>query len=231
MTALRVIGGHQELSGSGQILHSQIDSFLSSASFVVATSTNATPAARVLVAGAGVSLTDDPGSGTLTIDASLSSVFQMIWNDTISGSIDGVNRIFGVTQTPVPASSLMLFYNGVKQRAGASSDFTLLGTTITFVAGNAPRSGSNLDAFYQYLSSSVPSFQMRWNDPMTGLVDGINRTFILAQTPTLSGSLLLFYNGVKQRDGSDFTISGNTVTFVVGNTPRAGSNVDATYQY
>lgn len=68
--------------------------------------------------------------------------------ETPSGDADGVNMVFGITNTPIPSDGLMFFVNGVLQRQGASYDYVLAGTTITMIS--SPGSGSNLLASYPY---------------------------------------------------------------------------------
>lgn len=82
-------------------------------------------------------------------------------------------------------------------------------------------------------SVSAGSQQISWNEIPTGMIDGINNTFQFLNAPFPTGAMMLFLNGVKQRQGidSDYILSGSFVTFVVSNTPRSGSNIDATYPY
>lgn len=70
-----------------------------------------------------------------------------------------------------------------------------------------------------------------WNEVVSGDIDGVNLTFALSQVPAPTTSLMLFVNGVKQRQGTgnDYTLSGNTITML--SNYRSGSNIDATYQY
>lgn len=46
----------------------------------------------------------------------------------------------------------------------------------------------------------------------SGSVNGSNTAFTLSDTPT-SGSLMLFLGGALQKEGSDYTLSGTTITF------------------
>lgn len=70
------------------------------------------------------------------------------WAETPSGSINDANVTFTLAQAPSPAASLMLFLNGILQRAGAGNDFTLSSATITFAT--APSTGDVLLAHYIY---------------------------------------------------------------------------------
>ena len=67
-----------------------------------------------------------------------------------AGTINGTNRIFTLAFAPAPAVSLVLYRNGVKQRAGV--DFDLAGSTITFrlvVGVPVPLTGDSLEASYR----------------------------------------------------------------------------------
>src|SRR4051812_41839659 len=70
------------------------------------------------------------------------------WNETPSGTVDGVNDTFTLADPPNPASSLMLFRNGVLQRGGGV-DYALTSATIVFAASEIPSTGDLLIATYQ----------------------------------------------------------------------------------
>lgn len=86
---------------------------------------------------------------------------------------------------------------------------------------------------------------LRWNSalvawqPVTfvdqetpaGSVDGVNVTFTLTGAPAPTAGLVLFRNGVVQASGIDYTIAGNTVTFVEAATPQVGDTLLAWYRY
>jgi hypothetical protein len=61
----------------------------------------------------------------------------------------------------------------------------------------------------------------------SGLINGINKIFTLAQLPA-SGSLHLYKNGLRQRPTIDYTIVGQTITFVIE--PNVSSNLLADYR-
>lgn len=71
-----------------------------------------------------------------------------IGNETPAGTIDGTNLEFELANEPLP-DSLQLFRNGLLLRPGSGNDYTTTGTTIAFVAGNAPATGDSLVAFYR----------------------------------------------------------------------------------
>ncbi len=68
-----------------------------------------------------------------------------VWNEVPAGAVNGTNLIFTLDAAPAPAASLMLFLNGILQRA-SGNDFTLDGDEITFLV--APPVNSVLVASY-----------------------------------------------------------------------------------
>ena len=63
-----------------------------------------------------------------------------------------------------------------------------------------------------------------------GTVDGTNAAFTLSATPTPSASLLLFRNGLLQKAGVDYSLTGSMVTFLAGSTPQPGDLLLASYR-
>ncbi|MCC7174343.1 MAG: hypothetical protein IT159_04030 [Bryobacterales bacterium] len=74
--------------------------------------------------------------------------------ETPSGSINGSNRLFTLSEQPSPPQSLLLFRNGVLQRQGL--DYTLSGGVITFATAATPQVGDLLTASYRLSESGGP---------------------------------------------------------------------------
>jgi hypothetical protein len=64
----------------------------------------------------------------------------------------------------------------------------------------------------------------------SGVVDGSNAAFTLSQAPAPASSLALYRNGVLQKAGLDFTLSGATITFAAEAVPRSGDILLASYR-
>ena len=64
-----------------------------------------------------------------------------------AGVVDGASAAFTITGIPFPVSSLHLFRNGLLQKVGF--DYTLSGSTITFVSNAIPQPGDTLLASYR----------------------------------------------------------------------------------
>ena len=64
----------------------------------------------------------------------------------------------------------------------------------------------------------------------SGAVDGINAVFTLSSTPNPPQSLILTRNGLVQKSGTDFALSGASITFVSAAIPRTGDLLLASYR-
>jgi len=62
------------------------------------------------------------------------------------GLINGVNRVFNLSQTPISNTSVLLMVNGLVQQQGA--DYSLNFGQIRFNGGSQPRADSSLLAYY-----------------------------------------------------------------------------------
>ncbi len=63
-----------------------------------------------------------------------------------------------------------------------------------------------------------------------GAINGANRWFTLTQIPSPPASLALFRNGLLQRPGVDYSLSGAGITFTAGTTPQPGDVLAASYR-
>lgn len=62
-----------------------------------------------------------------------------------------------------------------------------------------------------------------------GLIDGVNRVFLLSQIPISAMSVLVFVNGVEQSQGTNYSVSSQTLFFTPSSVPSVGSNVISYY--
>ena len=72
-----------------------------------------------------------------------------------------------------------------------------------------------------------------WNEVPSGLVNGVNRNFLLTKQPLTSGTAMVFRNGIMQEYGAtqDYTVSGFTVIFTTGSIPNSGvDKIRVSYQ-
>ena len=154
--------------------------------------------------------------------------YLFVDGETPAGTLDGSNTAFTLASLPTPVSSLELYRNGLVQTSGV--DYTISGRSVTFLAGSIPMATDVLQAFYRIVGSSGTVVFTDSETP-TGTTDGSNLTFKLAFTPTPSISLKLYKNGMLLRQSADYTLSGATITFVSGSTPRSGDALSAFYRH
>lgn len=67
-------------------------------------------------------------------------------------------------------------------------------------------------------------------DSPAGVVDGSNTTFMLNGLPSPSSSIAFYRNGVLQKAGFDYTLSGGAIQFVPAATPQPGDVLLASYR-
>jgi hypothetical protein len=149
-------------------------------------------------------------------------------SETPAGSIDGLNAVFSLAGTPVTADSLHLFRNGILLKRGSS--YTIVGALITFNSSSIPAQGDVLQAWYRVSPSGTDSNQYIDNQVPSGAVDGSNPTFLLGAPPSPATSLQLYRNGLLQKTGIDFNLTGNVVTFTAVAVPQPGDIIQATYR-
>ncbi len=101
----------------------------------------------------GVSITAANGATPASINIPSAVVPVFVDNETPAGAINGTNAAFTLANTPAPATSLLLFRNGLLQCAVACAgtpDYTLSGGVATFSANSIPQSGDSLLAVYRH---------------------------------------------------------------------------------
>jgi hypothetical protein len=89
-------------------------------------------------------------------------------------------------------------------------------TGLTATVNTLSASGSNA----VFMDAEIPG----------GTMNGANTAFALASPPAPTTSLTLFRNGILQRIGTDFTLSGTAITFATGSVPQTGDYVRAYYR-
>ncbi len=68
------------------------------------------------------------------------------------------------------------------------------------------------------------------SQPLTGIVDGANTSFGLSAVPDPVGSLAVYRNGMLQKAGLDYNLTGSTVQFVAAATPQPGDTLLASFR-
>ncbi|MBI3683190.1 MAG: hypothetical protein HY235_22690 [Acidobacteria bacterium] len=68
------------------------------------------------------------------------------------------------------------------------------------------------------------------NETPAGQVNGTNAAFTLSNPPDPASSLQFYRNGVLQRTATDYTLSGNVITFQAASIPQAGDLLLASFR-
>lgn len=149
------------------------------------------------------------------------------WLEIPTGLVDGTNKDFFLLNSPDPTNSLMLYENGILQFP--EKDFTFTGSKITYFY--PPLSGSKLLATYAYSNIPVIGKNTSWIEIPGGDIDGVNTIFSSSNVPIPQTAMMLFVNGVLQRQGadSDYIISGSIINML--SPPLLESNIIMNYPY
>jgi uncharacterized protein YoxC len=116
---------------------------------------------------------------------------------------------------------------------GHTSSLTSLNSTVgglNTTVNNLGNSLTSLTATVNTLSAGGSSAIFVDAEVPSGTMNGINTTFTLANPPAPTTSLNLFRNGLLQRVGIDFTLSGASIAFAGGSVPQPSDSVRAYYR-
>jgi hypothetical protein len=67
-------------------------------------------------------------------------------------------------------------------------------------------------------------------DSPAGIVDGSNTSFTLSAVPNPASSLAVYRNGMLQKIGQDYSLTGSTIQFVTAGAPQPGDTLLAGYR-
>src|SRR6185369_8074920 len=89
------------------------------------------------------------------------------------------------------------------------------------VDGSSGTCGGGAGAGANFADAEIPA----------GAINGVNTQFTLVSAPSPAGSLALYRNGLVMRQGADYQITGNAVTFFLGSVPQSGDLLAAYYRF
>ena len=164
---------------------------------------------------------------TLTTQVSNLTVTPVfVDGETPGGAINGSNQTFTLANSPSPATSLDLYRNGLVQSVGV--DYTISGSTITFLQVATPQSGDILQAFYR-AAGIGPAASFSDDESPAGTENGVNTTFTLSFAPNPALSLRLYRNGILLKQGTDYLLAAATITFATA--PQATDVLVSYYRH
>ncbi|MBI3695461.1 MAG: hypothetical protein HY238_11570 [Acidobacteria bacterium] len=134
----------------------------------------------------------------------------------------------GAVLSRVDASGFFQFPSGQKHGTGTQVQMFSGATPVADDCAKFDANGDIVSAVGSCGSVHVPVFL----DAVTpvGTIDGSNAVFTLSPAPSPPESLTLTKNGLVEKAGSDFTLSGGTITFTAGAIPQAGDTLLAWYR-
>jgi hypothetical protein len=135
----------------------------------------------------------------------------------------------------LPESSVVGLISDLGARPLKSPSFAAGRTAVVDINGMvSSAAGTATDCVHVDGSSgpcggaNAPSFVD--GDLPAGVVDGSNTAFALSTVPDPVASLAVYRNGMLQKAGQDYTLTGSTVTFVAAATPQPGDTLLASYR-
>ena len=153
---------------------------------------------------------------------------ELVMNGSPTGTQDGVNLEFELTEAPADPNSFMLWLNGQLLTLGV--DYSLNGRKVNFAGSAPPVQTDIVRVLYSrrvsaklYAISAAPAGIQVSGGELAGVT--------LPNDPDPSESLMLFMNGqlLTQGAGFDYTLSGRGVTFSI---PQlTADTIRATYSY
>jgi len=151
---------------------------------------------------------------------------------TASGALTGTvsNDTNGITEANVTGLVADLGARPVKSPTFAPGRTAVVDSSglISTAAGN-PTDCVHVDGSSgPCAAANAPSFVDA--EAPAGIVDGSNTVFGLSAVPDPVSSLAVYRNGMLQKIGQDYAVSGSTVTFVAPATPLPGDTLLASYR-
>ena len=174
-------------------------------------------------------LTSQVNSLSLNSGTSNVTTAAFIDGESVAGTINGSNAVFTLSHPPSPLGSLNLYRNGLLQ--STTVDYSLTGSTITFLTASVPKSNDIVTAYYRVAGTALQAVFVDYETP-GGTIDGNNTSFTLLNSPNPGGSLKLYKNGVLLNPSFDYTLSGTNITFSsAAVTPQPGDLLMASYRH
>ena len=151
-----------------------------------------------------------------------------------SGTVIGPQPVLA----PVQISDVVGLTNELLVRPMKGVGFGIGRTAVINQAGQLDAASGNLGDCVRVDGSSGPcgggggvGASFADAEIPSGTVNGLNAVFTLASTPSPAGSLALYRNGLLMRQGTDYQISLNVVTFFLASIPKSGDTLVASYRF
>lgn len=137
---------------------------------------------------------------------------------------DSTTTTFNLTYGVGAAGSILVVYGGIVQLPGTSYSIGGGGNTIVF--SQAPVTGTTLYLVYLGKQLSVPRTVGGEVVKQSETGDGTTTTWTLNSAPATAAGVLVFVDGLQQREGSgnNFVCTGSSIIFSTA--PDSGAEID-----
>ena len=160
-----------------------------------------------------------PPTGSVGADE-LASNLKSFTTDAFTAN--GSTAAFTLSETPAVANSVMVFVDGVLQKA--TTNYAVSGNVVTFTSN--PANGSEIEVKHMGIRGVIRRGPDYIYDSFTG--DGSDTTFTLSNGGVPTNSAFVFYNGIALKPTTDYSISGNVLTTTFA--PVSASEIMVRYQ-
>jgi hypothetical protein len=152
-----------------------------------------------------------------------------VGSQAISGTGGGGGAVSN--DTPILESSVVGLQADLSQRAMKGAGFGTNAVAVVDDNGMIETAVGDPGDCVFVDGTTGPCGQPAYSDAETpgGVIDGVNNTFTLANTP-LGSSLMLFLNGLYTTANFDYTLTGQAIQFVAGAIPQPGDTLIASYR-
>jgi len=143
-----------------------------------------------------------------------------------TGTVDGVNQDFTISETPQSTDSIIVYLDGL---VVPKTDWSLSGQVITL--GDAPVIGQSVFIYYVVASPQSQNPLAGQQETPSGAVNGVNDTFTLVGKPADNESTLVFVDGVMAESDEWSLLQGavDQIVFQAGSIPAPGQSVYVFY--
>jgi len=148
-----------------------------------------------------------------------------------AGSITGSAPLVATVITIAEVTGLQTALN---VRPPAGTGFATSHSAVIDATGAIDAASGNLSDCLHVDGTSGPCSSVSTTfidaEVPAGVVNGSNTAFTLANVPNPPASLALFRNGLLQRQGGDYTLVSNAITFLTGAVPQTNDVLAAFYR-
>lgn len=143
--------------------------------------------------------------------------------EIVKKTFNGGVSAYVLDDTIADIDNVQVFVDGVYQYP---SNYTVSGSTVTFVAGSTPGSGTNNVHIVHNITAPTLTEGAAMSTSTNLVGDGNTTSFALGGSPRSSEHMMVFLNGVYQ-EKTTYTLSGSNINFNVA--PPSGYTIEVKY--